>query len=148
MICMYACMVITCNRVWMNRVRLPNLLVVSGTVKIRCPYCRCIRGKYILVCTNVCNVYFLFRYMYIHGRLVLSQQTWLYIRCLRSILPLGVQPTMQELTDAIHSLANGKAVGPDGVSVETFKITLNGNPALRRRLLDIIVRIWRGGEVP
>ena len=27
-------------------------------------------------------------------------------------------------------------------------ITLNGDPALRRRLLDIIVRIWRGDEVP
>ena len=55
---------------------------------------------------------------------------------------------MQELTDAIRSLANGKAVGPDGVSVELFKITLNGVPALRRRLLDIVVRISRGGEVP
>ena len=55
---------------------------------------------------------------------------------------------MQELTDAIHSLANGKAVGPDRVSVELFKITLNGDPALRRRLLDTVVRIWRGGEVP
>ena len=58
-------------------------------------------------------------------------------------MPLGVQPTMQELTDA-----NGKAVGPDGVSDELFKITLNGDLALRRRLLDIVVRIWRGGEVP
>ena len=26
--------------------------------------------------------------------------------------------------------------------------TLNGDPALRRILLDIVVRIWRGGEVP
>ena len=44
---------------------------------------------------------------------------------------------MQDLTDAIHSLANGKAVGPDGVSVELFKITLiNSDPTLR------------GGEVP
>ena len=60
----------------------------------------------------------------------------------------GVQPTMQELTNTICSLAKGKAVGPDGVSVELFKITLNGDPALRRRLLDIVVRIWRGGEVP
>ena len=57
---------------------------------------------------------------------------------------LGVQPTMRELTDAIRSLANGKAVGPDGVSVELFKITLNGDPALRWRLLDIVVRIWGG----
>ena len=55
---------------------------------------------------------------------------------------------MQELPDAIRSLANGKAVGPDGVSFELFKITLNGDPALRRRLLDIVVHIWRGGEVP
>ena len=63
-------------------------------------------------------------------------------------MPLGVQPTMQELTDAIRSLANGKAVGLDGVSVELFKITLNGDPALRPRLLDIVVCIWRGGKVP
>ena len=63
-------------------------------------------------------------------------------------MPLGVQPTMQELTNAIRSLANGKAVGPDEVSAKLFKITLNGDPALRRRLLDIVVRIWVGGEVP
>ena len=63
-------------------------------------------------------------------------------------MPLGVQTTMQELTDAIRSLASGKAVGSDEVSVELFKITLNGNPALHRRLLDIVGRIWRGGEVP
>ena len=55
---------------------------------------------------------------------------------------------MQELTDATRSLANGKAVGPDGVSVELFKIIFNGDPALRRRLLDVAVGIWRGGEVP
>ena len=63
-------------------------------------------------------------------------------------MPIEVQRTMQELTDAIRSLDNGKAVGPDGVSVELFTITLNGDPALRKRLLDIVVRIWRGGEVP
>ena len=51
-------------------------------------------------------------------------------------MPLGVQPTMQELAGAIHSLAIGKGVGPDGVSVELFNITLNGDPALRRRLLQ------------
>ena len=61
---------------------------------------------------------------------------------------LGNQPTMQELTDAIRSLANGKAVGPDGVPVDLFKIALNGDPALQQRLLDIVVGIWRGGDVP
>ena len=63
-------------------------------------------------------------------------------------MPLGVQPTVQELTDAIRSLANRKAVGPDGLSVELFKITVNGDPALRRRLFDIVIRVWRGGELP
>ena len=55
---------------------------------------------------------------------------------------------MQELTDAIRSLADGKAVDPDGVSVELFKINLNDDLTLRRRLLYVIVRIWRGGEMP
>ena len=52
---------------------------------------------------------------------------------------------MRELTDHIRSLANGEAVGPDGVSVELFKITLKDHSALRRRLLDIVVCIQRGG---
>ena len=64
-------------------------------------------------------------------------------------MPLRVQLTMQGLTGTIRSLANGKAVGPDGVSVELFKVTLNGDSFLRRKLLDIIVVcVWRGGEVP
>ena len=68
-------------------------------------------------------------------------------------MPLGVQPTMQELTDAIGSRANGTDVGPDEVSVELFKIALNGDPALRRRLFDIVVCLYfegggGGGGVP
>ena len=39
---------------------------------------------------------------------------------------------------------NGKAVRPDGVSNDLFKITLNGGPALRRKLLDIVVNIRKG----
>ena len=57
---------------------------------------------------------------------------------------LGVQPTMHELIDVIRSLENRKAVGPDGIPVELFKIALNGDPALRQRLLDIVIGIWRG----
>ena len=53
---------------------------------------------------------------------------------------------MKELTGVIRSLANGKGVGPEGVFVDLFKITLNGDPALRRRLLDIVVCIWGGGR--
>ena len=36
----------------------------------------------------------------------------------------------------------------DGVSVELFNITLNIDPALRRRLLNIVVCNLRAGEVP
>ena len=61
-------------------------------------------------------------------------------------MSLGVHSTMQELTDAIRSLANGTVVGPDRVSVELFKITLYSDLALRWRLLDIVVRISRGGR--
>ena len=61
---------------------------------------------------------------------------------------LGNQPTMQKLMDAIHSLANGKAVRPDRVPVELFKVALNGDPALRQRLLEVVVGIWTGGDVP
>ena len=64
-------------------------------------------------------------------------------------MPLGVHPTMQELTDATRSLSNVNFVGPAGVSVELFKIALSDDPALRGRLLGIVVcNIWRGGEVP
>ena len=52
------------------------------------------------------------------------------------------------MADTFRLLANGKAVGPDGVLVELFKITFNGYPALHRRLLDIAIRIRRGDEVP
>ena len=31
--------------------------------------------------------------------------------------------------------------------MELFKIALNGDPALRQRLLDIVIGIWRGGDV-
>ena len=63
-------------------------------------------------------------------------------------MPLGVQLTTQELTNAIRSLANGKAVGLDGVSIKLLKMILKSDPALRRRLLVIVDRFWRGGEVP
>ena len=60
-------------------------------------------------------------------------------------MPLEVQPMMQELTDAIPSLANGKAVGPDGVSIKLFKITLNGDPALRGDC-SILSFVFGGGR--
>ena len=44
-------------------------------------------------------------------------------------MPLDIQLTMQELINAIRLMADGKAVGPDGVSIELFQITLNGDIA-------------------
>ena len=41
-VCMYVCMVITYSRVWINRVRLPILLVVSLTGKINIPLSPCV----------------------------------------------------------------------------------------------------------
>lgn len=55
---------------------------------------------------------------------------------------------MQDLTDAIRYLAKGKGVGYDEILVELFKVTHNGDLALRPRLLDIVIDIWRGGDVP
>ena len=40
--CMYVCMVITYSRVWINRVRLPILLVVSRTGKMNIPLSPCV----------------------------------------------------------------------------------------------------------
>ena len=51
--------------------------------------------------------------------------------------------------DRRYPLVGGRKGCRTGRShVELFKITLNGDPALRRRRLDIVVRIGRGGEVP
>ena len=41
-VCMYVCMVITYRRVWINRVRLPILLVVSWTGKMNIPLSPCV----------------------------------------------------------------------------------------------------------
>ena len=41
-VCMYVCMVITYSRVWINRVRLPILLVVRWTEKMNIPLSPCV----------------------------------------------------------------------------------------------------------
>lgn len=52
---------------------------------------------------------------------------------------LEVQPTMQEVIDAIRFLFNEKAVGPDGIHVELCKLVPKGNFAHQRGLLNIVV---------
>ena len=65
--------------------------------------------------------------------------------------PLGVQPATPgaDRRHPLFSERKGCLVGPDQVSVKLFKITFNGDPALRWRLLDIVICILqRGAEVP
>lgn len=54
---------------------------------------------------------------------------------------------VQELVDAIRSLANGNAAGLVRVPVELFKITLDGDPALRKTARHRC-RPLKGREVP
>ena len=61
-------------------------------------------------------------------------------------MPLRNQPTMQEMADAIFSLVNRTAIGPDVVSIELFKFLSRFHSATeiaryRRLYLE-------GGEVP
>ena len=55
---------------WINRVRLPNLLVVSSTGKLSVSAERCIRGKYVYIMywysTAVCICLYT-RYIFIRG---------------------------------------------------------------------------------
>ena len=55
---------------------------------------------------------------------------------------------MKELTAVIRSLGNENAVRQDGNFVELFNMTVNGVSALRRRLVDVVICIWRECKVP
>ena len=43
---------------------------------------------------------------------------------------LGVKPAQNELSKALRSMANAKAVGPDGLPVELLKLRLNNDLTL------------------
>ena len=58
---------------------------------------------------------------------------------------LGVEPTEDEVAAALQSMANAKAVGPDGLSAELLKLGLHEN---RRELHRITKLVWHGGQVP
>lgn len=45
-------------------------------------------------------------------------------------------------------MADNKAVGPDELPAEILKLGLKEEPAILESLHNIIVAIWRGGEVP
>ena len=58
---------------------------------------------------------------------------------------LGLEPTMEEMVEAIGGMANWKAVGPDSLPVELLKLD---NTEFRWRFHSILVSVWRTGEVP
>ena len=47
---------------------------------------------------------------------------------------LGIEPTEEEIATAMKAMANAKAVGPDGLSVELLKLGLQQDRAILREL--------------
>jgi len=60
-------------------------------------------------------------------------------------LSLGDEPTMIEMTEAIRSMANEKAVGPDSLPAELLKLD---DPDILQHFHSILLAVWREGEVP
>ena len=61
---------------------------------------------------------------------------------------LGVEPTENELTGALRSMANVKAVGPDELPVELLKLRINYDPTMLREFHRVIKLVWHKREVP
>ena len=60
-------------------------------------------------------------------------------------LSLGDEPTMIEITEAIRSMANEKAVGPDSVLAELLNLD---DPDILQHSHSILLAVWREGQVP
>lgn len=58
---------------------------------------------------------------------------------------LDAPPTEEELSNAINSLAGGKAPGSDNIPAEILK---SGKPALLKPLLELLCRCWEEGHIP
>ena len=61
--------------------------------------------------------------------------------------PLDDVPSKYDVEGAIRTLADRKAVGPDGLPAELVKVLADGENTLGKSH-DIIVAVWRGGGVP
>lgn len=58
---------------------------------------------------------------------------------------MGEAPTITEVQDAIRSLRNNKAPGPDGIPAEILK---EGGPGLLKHLHALLLKIWHKEELP
>ena len=63
-------------------------------------------------------------------------------------LTLGVEPTENELIEALRSMANAKVVGPDELPVELLKLGINHDSTVLREFHRMIKRVWHQRKVP
>lgn len=67
------------------------------------------------------------------------------MECLPTINELDAEPTLDELSKAIDSLAAGKAPGSDGIPPDLIK---HCKTALLRPLHEVLCQCWKEGAVP
>ena len=67
------------------------------------------------------------------------------IECLPELEELDREPTIDELSEALDSLASGKAPGKDGIPAEVLKCC---KETLITELHEILCLCWSEGEVP
>ena len=74
------------------------------------------------------------------------------IECLSqkpTVLSLGDPPVVSETKNALRSMANGKAMGPDELPAELVKLGLSDSShEILLAFHDMIVAVWMTGEVP
>ena len=61
---------------------------------------------------------------------------------------LGIEPTEEEIATAMKSMANEKAVGPDGLPAELLKLGLQQDRTILLEFHRLTTLIWREGKVP
>ena len=60
---------------------------------------------------------------------------------------LGIEPT-EEIATAMKTMANAKAVGPDGLPAELWKLGLRQDRTILLELHRLTTLVWREGKVP
>ena len=76
---------------------------------------------------------------------VVAEDALVAIECLPELEELDREPTIDELTEALDSLASGKAPGKDGIPTEVLKCC---KETLIAELHEIICLCWSEGDVP
>lgn len=58
---------------------------------------------------------------------------------------MGEPPNISEVQDAIRSLKNNRATGPDGISAKVLK---EGGPELLHHIHTLLLKVWEKEEIP